>query len=233
MQHDSVPVESNSRKYYEAYDDRYRQVHYFGLKWFTEAPTPILLDVIGRYSVLKDHRILEIGCGEGRDAFYLLEQGYHLVASDISQAAIAFCTEHGQAYQSNFRVLDCIRDQLEESFDFIYAVAVLHMLVEDEDRKAFYNFIRNHLSPGGIAMVCTMGDGEQQFHSDISQAFQLHERVHEQSGIILSIARTSCRVVNRETFIEEIRNCGFKILEQGDTSIEPDFTAMLYAVICI
>ncbi len=50
------------------------------------------------------------------------------------------------------------------------------MLVLDEDRNGFYQFIRSHLKSDGIALICSMGDGNYEMQSDISNAFELQER---------------------------------------------------------
>ena len=52
------------RKYYEAYDDRYRQIHEEGLQWFYDTPTPIVMETVKEFDIAKDSRILELGCGE-------------------------------------------------------------------------------------------------------------------------------------------------------------------------
>lgn len=59
------------RKYYEAYDDRYQQVHSAGLQWFDQAPTPIVMEVIREFGITSGQSLLELGCGEGRDAYPL------------------------------------------------------------------------------------------------------------------------------------------------------------------
>jgi hypothetical protein len=53
--------------YYKAYDARYRAVHRLGLQWAGSQPTPIVSDVLDRFCPDPGARILEIGCGEGRD----------------------------------------------------------------------------------------------------------------------------------------------------------------------
>ena len=219
-----------TRPYYEAYDDRYRQVHQEKLEWFSRNPSPIVGQVLEEFHLGTDSLILELGCGEGRDAIALLNQGFQVLATDISPEAIAHCRKIAPDFADRFQVLDCVGGQLEETFDFIYAVAVLHMLVEDEHRKGFYQFIRNHLRDGGIALICTMGDGEVQRHSDTTNAFSLQERIHAQSGKLLHIASTSCRMVDFPTFQRELEENGLHILSQGITAIEPDFTEMMYAV---
>ena len=220
-----------ARPYYEAYDDRYRQVHQENLEWFSRNPSPIVGQVLEEFHLGPDSSVLELGCGEGRDAIALLHQGFDVLATDISPEAIAHCRRRTPEYGDCFRVLDCIDGKLEREFDFIYAVAVVHMLVEDGHRKGFYQFIRNHLKGSGIALICTMGDGEIQRTSDIANAFSLQERTHGQSGKTLHIAGTSCRMVSFETFGKELERNGLKTVRQGMTSIEPDFPQMMYAVV--
>lgn len=217
------------REYYEAYDDRYCQVHKENLQWFSDTPSHIVGDVIKVYGI--DGKFLEIGCGEGRDAHVLLACGYDVLATDISREAIAFCRSRWEQYAENFHVLDVVNGGLEGKFDFIYAVAVVHMLVKDEDRKGFYQFIRAHLKDRAYALICTMGDGVMERSSDISTAFDLQERIHEESGKKLCIAGTSYRAVSFDTFEQEIRENGLTIVERGLTDAAPDYWNMMYAVV--
>lgn len=219
------------RKYYEAYDDRYCQVHKEKLQWFQKEPSAIVIETAEEFSLLPAHKILEIGCGEGRDAIFLLQKGYDVLATDVSAEAIRYCAEQFPAFSERFQVLDCLGEELAESFDFIYAVAVVHMLVPDEDRNGFYQFIRKHLKGDGIALICTMGDGNIERQSDISNAFDIQERVHEQTGKRMQIASTSCRMVGLQTFSKELVRNGLSVLRQGITCVEPDFPQMMYAVV--
>lgn len=218
-------------KYYEAYDDRYRQVHEQDLRWFMDGPSPIVEEILSKFPVLKSAKLLEIGCGEGRDAKYLLNQGYDLLATDISAEAISYCKQENPGFAEHFRVLDCISQRTESKFDFIYAVAVIHMLVLEEDRNGFYGFIHDQLAEKGIGLICSMGDGEQEYQSDISTAFTRQKRIHQRTGRAVRIAGTSCRIVSFRSFERELNANGLVILKLGMTSIEPDFPQMMYAVV--
>lgn len=220
-----------SRKYYEAYDDRYRQAHSRKLQWFHTEPSPIVAEVMNAFGVQKGHKLLEIGCGEGRDAIPLMKAGYDLVSTDISQEAIRFCKKKAPEFAQSFRMLDCVNGSIEEKFDFIYAIAVIHMLVDDADRAAFYRFYFQHLEDEGFGLICSMGDGSIERCSDVSTAFVLQERIHEQSGEKLSIAGTSCRIVDFKTFHREMNENGLEILRSGITVVAPDFPQMMYAVV--
>jgi hypothetical protein len=116
-------------------------------------------------------------------------------------------------FEKHFSVLDCLSDNLDETFDFIYGIAVIHMLVLDEDRDGFYQFIYRHLKSSGMALICTMGDGEFEMQSDINKAFELQEREHE-SGKMM-VAGTSCRMVSFKTFEAELERNHFEIIEKG------------------
>lgn len=222
-------MKAEDRKYYSAYDERYKTAHKHGVRWSSDQSTPIVMEIIKKYHIRQSQHLLEIGCGEGRDSKTVLENGYNLTASDISEEAITYCKKALPSFKEHFRVLDCLSDNIDEKFDFIYSVAVIHMLVPDEDRNGFYQFIRSHLKPDGLALICTMGDGEFEMQSDTSKAFEIQERNHE-SGKIM-VAGTSCRMVSFRTFEQEIKQNRLATVEKGITSSLPDFDSLMFAVV--
>ena len=136
--------DKEERRYYAAYDERYKTAHGQGVRWSSDVSTPIVIETIKKYGVARDDKLLEIGCGEGRDARAVLDLGYSLTATDISQEAITYCRKIMPNYKQSFQFLDCLSDEFEGLFDFIYGVAVVHMLVLDKDRNGFYQFIYRH-----------------------------------------------------------------------------------------
>ena len=219
---------NNNPKYYAAYEERYRTAHKNGVSWSSDRSSPIVMEVIRKYGIRPGQSLLEIGCGEGRDSRAVLEGGYSLLATDISPEAIAYCRKTMPEYENSFRVLDCLSDDPDARFDFIFAVAVVHMLVPDADRDGFYRFMRRHLKPSGLALICTMGDGTRELQTDIARAFDLQEREHE-SGKMM-VAATSCRMVSFRTFEDELARNGLRAVEKGITGALPDFDSLMYAV---
>jgi cyclopropane fatty-acyl-phospholipid synthase-like methyltransferase len=216
-------------KYYKAYNERYKTAHNLGVSWSSDIATPIVVEILNKYNIDKNKKLLEIGCGEGRDSRALLEDGYDLFATDISTEAISYCKNNISKYKDSFSTLDCLGDSLKDRYDFILAVAVIHMLVLDSDRNLFYQFIKRHLNDDGIALICTMGDGSTERKSDISTAFDLQEREHETGKMM--VAATSCRMVSFKTFEEEIFQNGLCIIDKGITTSLPDFNCLMFAVI--
>ena len=222
-------MKNENRKYYAAYDDRYKTAHQKGVSWAGDKNSPIVLEIIRKYNIQLEDNLLEVGCGEGRDSRAVLESGYNLMATDISTEAIAYCKRIMPNFKEHFSVLDCLSDKLDKQFDFIYGIAVIHMLVLDEDRNRFYQFICNHLKPDGLALICTMGDGEFEMQSDITRAFEIQERNHE-SGKMM-VAGTSCRMVSFKTFNNELERNNLEVIETGITSALPDFDSLMFAVV--
>ena len=224
-------MKKDNRKYYAAYEERYKTAHANGVSWSSDENTPIVMEVIDRYKIRREHKLLEIGCGEGRDSRTVLDHGFPLMATDISEEAIAYCRQQMPRYEKHFSVLNCLSARLEETFDFIFAIAVVHMLVLDEDRDGFYRFIRSHLTAEGKALICTMGDGTAEYRSDPETAFTLQKRIHGGTGREVSVAGTTCRMISFDTFRRELADSRLQTEEMGLTAAEPDFNSLLYAVV--
>ena len=219
------------KRYYEAYDRRYRQIHEKGLSWSTDRTTSLVEETIRRYS-LEEARMLEIGCGEGRDARYLLGRDYDVTALDISREAVDYCIARDPKHKERYLTADVLRQDVPEGkFAFIYSVACLHMLVPDEDRNRFYRYIHEHLSDDGLALVLSMGDGYRQMQSDIGKAFEDVNRIHQESQKEVFIAATSLRMVDSGTFQQEAVRNGFRVIDYGMTQIEDHFDQIMYQII--
>ena len=70
----------NSKKYYAAYDERYKTAHAKGVSWASSVSTPIVLEILEKYGIGRQQPLLEIGCGEGRDSRAVLDAGYALMS---------------------------------------------------------------------------------------------------------------------------------------------------------
>ena len=217
------------KEYYKAYDDRYRAMHRRGLRWASDEPTLLVVELIKKHGFASAAKMLEIGCGEGRDAGAVLNQGYDLTAADVSPEAIRYCRERYPAFADSFIVLDCLSDSYEGLYDYIYSVAVIHMLISEDDRQRFYRFIRDHLTEKGIALICSMGDGQTESCSDIHAAYEPVPRDHPAGEV--TVPQTSCRIVSLSAFEAEILSSGLFPEEIGITSSPPEFDKMLYAVV--
>lgn len=214
--------------YYKAYDKRYKQVHSNNLLWTTTKPTKEVLTFLNKYNCQKNDLILELGCGEGRDAIYLLENGYKLIAVDYSINALNKCNElTNNMYKDSFKQLDLIKDKLNLKFKYIYSIAVLHMFVTDNHRNQYFKFIKEHLSKDGIALITMLGDGISESKTDINKAFDNTKRIVMNNNKELNIATTSCRIVNFKTLEDELKRNNLIIREKWISTNIPEFTSSM------
>ncbi len=227
-----IDNESNVYNYYKAYDKRYEQVYKGKMLWSSKEATPDVLSVMTEFKIGKNATILDLGCGEGRDAIYLLENGYNVLALDYSENVIEKCKELSSGkFNDRFKQFDLLVDKLDYKFDFIYSVAVLHMFVLDEHRQSFFDFIYNHLSENGVALICILGDGVQEYSSDIKEAFVNTKRTVLNNSKEVCIATTSCRIVNWENLMNEIDKSKLKLEKQWISEDIPEFTNSMCIVV--
>ena len=95
-------------------------------------------------------KLLEIGCGNGRDSFYFSGKGHDVSAFDQSEVIINTLQNTGKNSPRFF--IDDIKNMSihhKEPFDIIYARFVLHALNEYEAQQAF-KWIFEHLNNGGL-----------------------------------------------------------------------------------
>lgn len=95
--------------------------------------------------------ILDIGCGDGRDAAYFATLGHHVTAIDFSEEAI----ERVQKLNSTIdaRVMNTTNiDFPDTSFDAVYAHLSLHYF-DDATTEAIFQNIRRMLKPNGLFFV--------------------------------------------------------------------------------
>lgn len=223
------------KKYYEAYDQRYKRIHEDGLLWFKNEPTPELLDWISDYNVPREDAILEVGCGEGRDVLYLASNGYKVTGTDVSEEAINLCKTKSDDNQLK---IEWIREDFIEmsntdlpAYNWVYSIGTLHMLVDEEDRRLFLGNLHKRLNNNGKLLLVSKGDGITSYKTKQEEAFDLVERFHYLDDRKYSLEATSFCRKTWEEHLKEIEAVGFKIEKNFNSSNEfYDDCMIVYAV---
>ncbi len=115
-----------------------------------------LFDQILRGRIAPGMRILDAGCGGGRNLVYLLREGYDVYGCDANPAAIAevqrLAAELGARSAPNAFRLEAIENMsFTESFaDVVIASAVLHFAPNDAAFKSMLRSCWRVLRPGGL-----------------------------------------------------------------------------------
>ncbi len=102
-------------------------------------------------------KVLELGCGAGRNAVYMAQQGCSVTAIDISQETINWGIERAKTndVQVDFLCHNIFDLNMEsETYDFIYDSGCFHHILPHR-RVSFLDMVNKSLKPGGyFGLVC-------------------------------------------------------------------------------
>jgi SAM-dependent methyltransferase len=115
-----------------------------------------LLDQVlkGRFS--KEMKILDAGCGEGRNLVYFLHQGFQVFGVDANPIAIQMARVYAQTIQPGYDIQRFQKALVEEmpfhqgAFDVVISSAVLHFAHSQHQFEKMMEEMMRVLKPGGI-----------------------------------------------------------------------------------
>lgn len=138
-----VPGDSQKTIYQEAYTD---DDYYWGLQ-----PNELCYDVLKMFPSDRHIKLLDIGCGEGKDALFFARNGYNVTAFDIAQSGIdKLCrlADRYRVYVKTFRA-DMMEYRLSEDYDIIYSSRSLHHIHPSMRAEIMENY-QSHTKENGI-----------------------------------------------------------------------------------
>ena len=181
-------------------------------EWFSGIDI-YLFDQLLKGRMVPGMRVLDAGCGSGRNLVYFLKSGYQVFAVDESEPAIERLRQLAARLaphlpQENFRIAAVESMRFEEAnFDAVISSAVLHFARDEQHWMAMVEEMWRVLKPGGIffaRLASTIGiedqvrlvegrryrlpDGSDRFLVD---AEMLHRVSNELSGEFLEPIKTT------------------------------------------
>ncbi len=129
------------------YEERYKGTEYYwGVK-----PSFMCLEVLRILPPDRPLKVLDAGCGEGKDAVFFAKNGYKVSAFDITQSGIdkakRLAERHG--VDIDFFRADILDYRLEKKFDVIFCSGVLYYVPERLRGEVLDNWKR-HTTVGGV-----------------------------------------------------------------------------------
>lgn len=115
-----------------------------------------LLDQILKGRFTKGMKILDAGCGEGRNSVYFINQGYQIFGIDPNEVAVQFCRYLAKSLRPDFDSYRFQTGKLEEipfhseAFEAVICSAVLHFAESEDNFWQMIAEIHRVLKPGGI-----------------------------------------------------------------------------------
>jgi len=133
-----------------AYNSKYSDNNYY---WGLE-PNHSCYEVMKVLPPIKPYKLLDIGCGEGKDAVFFAKNGYDVTAIDLSETGIEKTKELAKAnnVHVNAFVTNINEFNPKENYDIVFSSSVLH-LVQKNVRDYLLNSLISHTNNGGIHMI--------------------------------------------------------------------------------
>jgi ubiquinone/menaquinone biosynthesis C-methylase UbiE len=117
----------------------------------------LLNEHLSRYyfaqALVKDQRVLDLGCGTGYGAAILAKSARVVLALDVSQESIEFAKENYTAPNLKFLVSDC--NQLAISSGSIDVVVCFEVVEHLGDQQTFLKEVRRVLRRDGVLVIST------------------------------------------------------------------------------
>jgi SAM-dependent methyltransferase len=172
-----------------------------------------LFDQLLRGRIRPSMRVLDAGCGAGRNLVYLLRESYQVCATDADPAAVARVRHLAGVLapalpDSNFRVepVEALTFP-DASTDVVISSAVLHFAGDDAHFDAMIASMWRVLAPGGLLFarlassigiehrvrplrgrVCRLPDGSDRYLVDEAMLLDRTERL---GGVLLDPLKTT------------------------------------------
>lgn len=140
------------------YDEGYAACECF---WGTK-PGSLVRSLVDRVGSVRGWRVLDVGCGEGKNANYLWRLGADVTALEVSPLALANAQKAFPKSGVQWKRTDVRAETFEGNFyDLIIAYGLLHCLRDANDVLRITGNLRKATKPGGRHVVCAFNDRSQ------------------------------------------------------------------------
>ncbi|MDR2600396.1 MAG: class I SAM-dependent methyltransferase [Oscillospiraceae bacterium] len=133
---------------YHDYDEVYgvSDEYYWGVK-----PSYMCLKIIELMPPDKYTRVLDIGCGEGKDSVFLARCGYDVSAFDLSDTGVEKTKKLAERANVKVNVFKAnIWDyRLNDNYDILFSSGVLHYIKPELRDEVFGNYL-THTNENGL-----------------------------------------------------------------------------------
>jgi tellurite methyltransferase len=106
-------------------------------------------------------RVLDLGCGEGRDSVFFATEGFEVVGVDLSRAGIAKGRRLADArgVRARWLIGDMTRLRDAGAFDLVYSCGAIHYVPRPR-RERLFPRLRSLTRPGGLHALVVFTDRE-------------------------------------------------------------------------
>jgi tellurite methyltransferase len=162
------------------HDVKYQKEGYY----WGKRPSLICYKVLELMSPERPAKLLDIGCGEGRNAVFFARNGYQVTGFDLSRVGVEKTKRMAEQIGVSLEVFvaDLFEFRLKESFDILFSTGTLHYISKELRSELLSNY-KQFTNPNGLHVfsvfvrkpfIARAPDAEQTAHLWISGELFTH-----------------------------------------------------------
>ena len=110
-------------------------------------------------NIVNKGKLLDAGCGQGRNAVRLSILGYSVTALDVCDLGLRYVKEDAKINNVNIEVIreDMYKFKRYKEYDFVLMDSILHFYKNDKDRETlFLKRVIKEMNPGSYFCNCML-----------------------------------------------------------------------------
>ena len=147
--------------------DQWDTTYANGKDFFGIEPSELAMNALLTFRDRGTRTILELGCGQGRDTWYFVNQGFDVTALDYSEKGI--CQMQDRARESGAKVVLQVHDARkplpfpDSSFDAIYSHMLFTMEFSEQELSFMMGECLRVLKPNGLNVYSVRNDHDPHY----------------------------------------------------------------------
>ena len=131
-------------------------------------------------------KVLDLGCGQGRDALFIARKGHRVLGVDVSKTGIAQML--ADAKEENLHIEGIVDDIVaftpNDEYDVVLLDRVLHMLGNDSDRRIVLQRACHHTKPGGFVLIADTPKHKEFLRNFFDEKRDRWEKMEDRKGFL-------------------------------------------------
>jgi len=118
-----------------------------------------IIDQVLKGRIPPESKILDAGCGEGRNLTYFIKNNYRLWALDRELLAVKYCQFYCKGLNPTFKTENILQERIEEMlfpqgfFDVVFCINVIHAAESADQSGQMMNRLHKVLKEDGFLLL--------------------------------------------------------------------------------
>ena len=108
----------------------------------------------------RDLTVIDLGCGNGSQVYYLEKWGFDVTGTDIVNAL--------EYDIKKFIIDDALDSKLNNKYDVVLDKGLIHNLIHEDDRDNYFEMVENITHDKSVILLKVLSENEMRFNPQVS-----------------------------------------------------------------